>query len=80
MDARTLHELVVEPITRLEAMKIRVIIIVTDNNALKRKMMSYFASPPKTQIVYPDRADRTRPLFYVVEPVDILKCVFATTG
>lgn len=79
MDATTLHDFVRKLIIRLEAMSIQVIAVVTDNNALNRKMMSLFESPPsmpsKTRIVYQRPADSSRSLYYVVDPVHLLKCV-----
>lgn len=74
MNAETLHEFVVKFITLLEELEIRVVVIVTDNNALNHKMMLFFALPPKAEIVYPHPAVRSRPHFYVIDPVHLLKC------
>lgn len=37
--------------------------------------MSLFTESPHLSIVYPHPADKSRPLFYVVDPVHILKCI-----
>ena len=37
--------------------------------------MSSFASPPQLSIVYPHPCDSTRPLFYILDSVHILKCI-----
>ncbi|XP_072144652.1 uncharacterized protein [Dermacentor andersoni] len=75
MSAEILHEHAKNIILNVEKMGLKVIAVVTDNNALNRKMMSLFAASPQLSIVYPHPADNARPLFYVVDPVHLLKCV-----
>ncbi|KAH9378538.1 hypothetical protein HPB48_011588 [Haemaphysalis longicornis] len=48
---------------------------MTDNHALKSKMTSFFAGSPQVSIAYPQPADNTRPLLYVLDHVSLLKCV-----
>lgn len=75
MAAETLHEYTKGIILKLEEMGLQVVAVITDNNALNRKMMSLFAKDPHLNIVYPHPADVSRPLFYVVDPVHLLKCI-----
>ena len=37
--------------------------------------MSLFSSPPKKSIVYPNPSDNSRPLFFILGSVHILKCI-----
>lgn len=74
MTAEILHEFCKKVILEVESMGLRVIAVITDNNSLNRKMMSFFAEKQEVSIVYPHPADKNRPLFYVVDPVHILKC------
>lgn len=75
LSADVLHEHAKHIILSVEKIGLKVIAVITDNNALNRKMMSFFAANPQVSIVYPHPADNTRPLFYVVDPVHLLKCV-----
>lgn len=73
--AKILHEFCKKVILEVESMGLRVIAVITDNNSLNRKMMSFFSEKQEVSIVYPHPADNNRPLFYVVDPVHILKCI-----
>ncbi|XP_049767201.1 uncharacterized protein LOC126100618 [Schistocerca cancellata] len=53
----------------------KVICVVSDNNAINRKSMALFSSPPKLSIVYPHPANPTKPLFFIIDSVHILKCI-----
>ena len=60
----------------LESIGFKVIAVITDNNALNRKAMSKFVSPPKLSIVYPHPSNQIRPLFFLFDTVHLLKCVW----
>ncbi|KAH9374426.1 hypothetical protein HPB48_021003 [Haemaphysalis longicornis] len=75
LSAEVLHEHAKHIILSVENIGLKVIAVLTDNNALNRKMMSFFATSPQVSIVGPHPADNTRPLFYVVDPVHVLKSV-----
>ncbi|KAH7953495.1 hypothetical protein HPB49_009563 [Dermacentor silvarum] len=49
--------------------------VVSDNNSVNRKAMSLFESPPCNRIVYQHPSGPSRPLFFVIDPVHILKCI-----
>ena len=56
------------------------ICVVTDNNSINRKAMSYFAEPPTLSIVYPhpslqSTSTESRPLFFMFDAVHLLKCI-----
>ena len=53
----------------------KVIAAITDNNAINRKAMSQFAVPSKLSIAYPHPYDIKRPLFFIFDSVQILKCI-----
>ena len=75
MKAEFLHDILKKAIVGLEKIGFHVICIVTDNNAINGKAMSLFASPPTLSIVYPNPAERKRPLFYLYDAVHLLKCI-----
>ena len=53
----------------------RVFSVITDNNAINRKAMSFFAVPQKLSFVYPHPCDRTCPLFFFFDSVHLLECI-----
>lgn len=59
----------------LEAIGFKIIVIVTDNNSINKKAVSYFANPPQVSIVYPNPVDKKRPLFFLNDSVHIFKCI-----
>lgn len=75
IDAEGLHTYINKVVTGLQSLGFKVVCVVTDNNAVNRKAMSFFASPPKLSIVYKHPCDISKPLFYVLDSVHILKCV-----
>ncbi|XP_077498110.1 uncharacterized protein LOC144108803 [Amblyomma americanum] len=75
MNAETLHQYTRKIIVGIEEMGLKVIAVITDNNSLNRKMMSLFSKEPELSIVYPHPVDNQRPLFYIVDPVHLLKCI-----
>lgn len=74
-DAQLLHKLLRDAICGLEKIGFRVACVVSDGNSVNKKAMSHFTSPPTNGIVYPHPFDPARPLFYVIDPVYILKSV-----
>ncbi|XP_037518749.2 uncharacterized protein LOC119395817 [Rhipicephalus sanguineus] len=75
IDAKALHDFLRKLILDLEASGFRIIAVISDNNSINRKAMSFFAKPASVSIVYQHPADSSRPLFFVVDPVHILKCI-----
>lgn len=70
-----LHMILKKVILRLEEIGFKVVAVVCDNNSLNRKAMMMFSEPRKLRILYPHPADPSRPLFYVVDAVHLLKCI-----
>lgn len=64
MKAETLYNIMKNIILGLEKKGFNVISIVTDNNAISGKAVSYFADSPKLSIVYPHPVQTGRPLFF----------------
>ena len=58
--AETLYYLLKRVVIGLEEIGFRVICVVTDNNAINKKALAFFASPPKVSIVYLHPADNSR--------------------
>lgn len=52
MKAETLHSIIKKVIMGLEKIGLTILCVITDNNAINGKAMSYFANPPKLSIVY----------------------------
>nr|XP_054933507.1 uncharacterized protein LOC129387861 [Dermacentor andersoni] len=75
IDAKALHDFLRKIVLDLEASGFRIIAVISDNNSINRKAMSYFAKPASVSIVCQHPADPSRPLFFVVDPVHILKCI-----
>lgn len=75
MNSHSLHAVLKNVIIGLEEIGFKVLAVVSDNNAINRKALSMFSDPPKLSIVYPNPKDATRPMFYVVDSVHLLKCI-----
>ncbi|GBM22889.1 hypothetical protein AVEN_202151-1 [Araneus ventricosus] len=60
---------------RLEEIGFKVRGMATDDNSINRAAEGNFANPPKLQVKYDHPADKSCPLFYVIDSVHILKCV-----
>lgn len=75
IDANTLHEFLKKLIIDLESLGLKVIAVVSDNNSINRKAMKFFANPSKASIVYQHPADPSRPLFFILDSVHVLKSV-----
>ncbi|XP_037510196.2 uncharacterized protein LOC119386976 [Rhipicephalus sanguineus] len=75
IEASHLHDILKKVILGLEKAGLTVIAVITDNNAVNRKVMSFFSKNKTIDIVYPHPADNSRPLFFVVDTVHLLKCI-----
>ncbi|KAH8039520.1 hypothetical protein HPB51_007422 [Rhipicephalus microplus] len=73
--ATELHDVLKTLIMRLESAGLHVVAVVTDNNAINRKMMSLFSEQNEPGIVFPYPANPQQPLFHVVDTVHLLKCI-----
>jgi len=73
--AEELHAMIKKIVCGLENIGFRVITVITDNNAINRKSMSFFADPARLSIAYPHPCDQSRPLFFIFDTVHILKCI-----
>ena len=73
--AETLHAIIRKVIVGLENIGFTVLVVITDNNAINSKAMSFFANPPTLSIVYPHPFQRCRPLFFTFDSVHVLKCI-----
>ncbi|KAH7965084.1 hypothetical protein HPB49_003298 [Dermacentor silvarum] len=75
LEAQFLHKTLKDVICGLEKIGCRVVCVVSDNNSVNRKAMSLFESPPSNRIVYQHPSDPARLLFFVTDPVRILKYI-----
>lgn len=75
IDAIQLHQFLRELINGLEATGFRVIAVVSDNNSINGKAMSFFSEPRKVDTVYKHPSDQSRPLFFILDSVHVLKCI-----
>ncbi|KAG0436893.1 hypothetical protein HPB47_017710, partial [Ixodes persulcatus] len=57
MDAKTLHDFLRMLVVELESSGFKVIAVISDNNSINRKTMSFFSNPPSLKIVYQHPAD-----------------------
>ena len=57
MKSDILHKLISKTIVGLETIGFRVISVITDNNSINSKAMSFFSSPPKKSIVHQHPSD-----------------------
>ena len=73
--AETLHNMIRRVIIGLEKIGLKVVCVITDNNAINSKAMSFFATPPLLSIVYIHPVDKSRPLFFMFDSIHILMCV-----
>ncbi|XP_023231795.1 uncharacterized protein LOC111631721 [Centruroides sculpturatus] len=71
-----LHQWIRKIILGLEEIGFKVVSVISDNNAINRKAMSLFADPPDVTFMYKHPKDMTRTLFYVIDPVHIMKCIW----
>lgn len=68
-----LFKIVKDVILGLEKLGFKVICVITDNNAINRKAMSFFAIPHKLSFVYHHPNSSNRPLFFLTDSVHIFK-------
>lgn len=73
ISAEQLHEVLKELINGLEDMGFEVLSIVSDANRINKKAMCFFCNPPKLLSTYPHPKEPSRPLFYVLDTVNIIK-------
>lgn len=73
LDAQTLHNYIEKIVIGLEKLGFEVLSIVSDNNAINSKAMSFFSDPPEVKYLYRNPADSSRPLFFVIDSVHIIK-------
>ena len=76
MTADELHIIIKKICSFLESIGFKVIAVIADNNAINRKAMSKFVSPPKLSIVYSQPSNLIRSLFFLFDTVHLLKCVW----
>ncbi|XP_035218201.1 uncharacterized protein LOC118191504 [Stegodyphus dumicola] len=74
MTAEVLFTVLKKIIVGLEAIGFKVIVVVSDNNSINRRCISLFNNP-LSNFVFPHPVDATRPLFYAVDSVHIIKSV-----
>ncbi|CAL1262400.1 unnamed protein product [Larinioides sclopetarius] len=70
-----LHKSIKKIIIGLEDIGFTVIGIITDNISVNRKAVELFIDPPELSYCYPHPVDKSRPLYFVVDPVHLLKCI-----
>jgi len=75
INAMDLFALIQRTIRGLEEAGFRVFSVITDNNAINRKAMPFFAEPHQLSFVYPHPCDVSRPLFFLFDSVHLLKCI-----
>ena len=66
---------IIKRIIGLEEIGFQVSSIMRDNNAINKKAISLFHSPPKLSIVYSYPVIKCRPLSFLFDSVHILKCI-----
>ena len=76
MDADHLFNFIKRVIIGLEEAGLKVICVITDNNAINSKAMRRFDSNKnQLSICYHHPVDKERPLFFMFDSVHILKCI-----
>ncbi|GBN60250.1 hypothetical protein AVEN_78379-1 [Araneus ventricosus] len=75
-----LHEFIKKVIIDLEDIGSTVNGIITDNNSVNRRAVDLFTDPPELSYCYPHLVDKSRPLFFVVDPVHICSSALGITG
>lgn len=73
--AQTLHDYIKKIVLGLHKLGFNVICVSSDNNSINCKALSFFANPPKLEIVYSHPANSTAPLFFILDTVHIFKCI-----
>lgn len=75
LNAEILNNFMLKVIKGLEDIGFFVTCIITDNNYINKKSVSKFSSPPEIKIAYPHPCDINRSLFFIIDPVHIIKCI-----
>ena len=75
MDAKSFSNILLKTIVGLEESEFNVISVITDNNTINRKAMSFFAEPANLSVVCKHPVDKSRPLFFILYTVYILKYI-----
>ena len=75
LKAESLFDIIKCIIIDLEEIDFQVLSIITNNNAINKKPISLFCSPPKLSIVYPPPVLKSQLLFFLFDSVHILKCI-----
>ncbi|KAK9680521.1 hypothetical protein QE152_g39034 [Popillia japonica] len=73
MRADDLYVFIRKVIIGLEDIGFEVLCVVSDNNAINKKAMSSFATPPQILNQYIHPRDPSRPLFFIIDTVHIMK-------
>lgn len=75
INAESLFKVIKKVIIGLENIGFKVICVSSDNNSINGSAMSNFSNPPQHTYIYKHPSDESRPLFFIYDPVHILKCV-----
>lgn len=75
LKAENLFDIVKRLIVGLEEIGFKVLAVVTDNDTRNKKAMSLFCNPEQLSIVYPHPVVHSRPLFFLFDSLDVLKCI-----
>ena len=79
LKSENLFDIVKRIINDLEETGFQVLSIITDNNAINKKAISFFCCPPKLSIVYPHPIIKSQPLFsYLTQSIN--QIAFETIG
>jgi hypothetical protein len=73
LEGTIVHEIVKQIITGLENIGFEVLCVVCDNYSVNRKAMSLFCDNRELKNVYSHPVDNSRPLFFIIDSVHILK-------
>lgn len=73
--AEVLYEVVLQTILSLENLGLKVIALITDNNSINRKTFKLFSNGENLNVSVPNPACPERPLFFILDPVHIIKSI-----
>lgn len=73
IEAIMLHYVLRKLIVNIESLGFKVIAVISDNNSINRKTMQFFANLPNVSIAYQHLVDSSRPLFFILDLMHILK-------
>lgn len=75
MNTKTMHQQTKNIILKIEEMGLKVTAVITNKNTLNCEMMSLFAKRRILSTVYEYLVNASRPFYYVIDLVNILKCI-----